>query len=193
MAEEWLSIVEYARKFSISDMTVRRRIKNGKLNAVLKDGKYFIPIQRHADQPTISGAALDPSHRYQQSSKLRVRSASAQAKVHHRPGYQDETSDAPYDTDDQQAGYNISEAIKGQESTIVNGNSLLAFCEKTLSEVKQGRGHIEKKYEAIIKSLESRNHLLQSEVNKYKQQVEDLQLLVKVFEHNGASSKLSPP
>ena len=44
MAEKWLSIVEYARAYSISDMTVRRRIKNGKLNAVLKDGKYFIPV-----------------------------------------------------------------------------------------------------------------------------------------------------
>ena len=36
MAEQWMSIVEYARTFSISDMTVRRRIKNGKLNAVLR-------------------------------------------------------------------------------------------------------------------------------------------------------------
>lgn len=38
----WLSIVEFARKNNVSDMTVRRRIKNGKLKAVLQDGKYFI-------------------------------------------------------------------------------------------------------------------------------------------------------
>ncbi|MFK7824773.1 MAG: helix-turn-helix domain-containing protein [Oligoflexales bacterium] len=44
MADQWLSIVEYARCFNISDMTVRRRIKNGKLHAVLKEGKYYIPI-----------------------------------------------------------------------------------------------------------------------------------------------------
>ena len=45
MSQRWLSIVEYARTYSISDMTVRRRIKNGKLNAQLKDGKYYIPVE----------------------------------------------------------------------------------------------------------------------------------------------------
>ena len=44
MADQWLSIVEYARCFNISDMTVRRRIKNGKLHAVLREGKYYIPL-----------------------------------------------------------------------------------------------------------------------------------------------------
>ncbi len=44
MVEQWLSIVEYARTFTTSDMTIRRRIKTGKLPAVLKNGKYFIPV-----------------------------------------------------------------------------------------------------------------------------------------------------
>jgi hypothetical protein len=44
MTEKWLSIVEYARIYNVSDMTVRRRIKTGKLHAVLQEGKYFIPI-----------------------------------------------------------------------------------------------------------------------------------------------------
>ena len=44
MGQRWLSIVEYARTYSVSDMTVRRRIKNGKLQAQLKDGKYYIPV-----------------------------------------------------------------------------------------------------------------------------------------------------
>ena len=44
MSDQWLSIAEYARQFHVSDMTVRRRIKSGKINAVLKDGKYFIPV-----------------------------------------------------------------------------------------------------------------------------------------------------
>jgi len=42
--QQWLSIVEYARTFSISDMTIRRRIKTGKLPAVLKNGKYYISV-----------------------------------------------------------------------------------------------------------------------------------------------------
>ena len=40
---EWLSIVEYARQFNVSDMTVRRRIRTGRLRAELRDGKYYIP------------------------------------------------------------------------------------------------------------------------------------------------------
>lgn len=49
MNDQWLSIVEYARCFQISDMTVRRRIKTGRLHAVLKDGKYYIPLQEEAE------------------------------------------------------------------------------------------------------------------------------------------------
>lgn len=45
MAEQWMSIVEYARTFNISDMTIRRRIRTGKLQALLRDGKYYIPIE----------------------------------------------------------------------------------------------------------------------------------------------------
>src|SRR5687767_5251137 len=44
MSEQWLSIVEYARQFNMSDMTVRRRIKTGRIQAVLRDGKYYIPM-----------------------------------------------------------------------------------------------------------------------------------------------------
>ena len=43
MTKQWMSIIEYARRHDISDMTVRRRIKTGKIKAVLKDGKYYIP------------------------------------------------------------------------------------------------------------------------------------------------------
>lgn len=45
MAEQWLSIVEYARTFGISDMTIRRRIRTGRIQAVLRDGKYYIPTE----------------------------------------------------------------------------------------------------------------------------------------------------
>lgn len=45
---QWLSIVEYARRYQVSDMTVRRRIKTGRLQAVLQDGKYYIPAEEAA-------------------------------------------------------------------------------------------------------------------------------------------------
>lgn len=47
MSDQWLSIVEYARTYGISDMTIRRRIRTGKLEAQLRDGKYFIPVGGH--------------------------------------------------------------------------------------------------------------------------------------------------
>ncbi len=59
MSEQWLSIVEYARRNDISDMTVRRRIKKGKLEAVLKDGKYFIPITHELSHRSFS---MEPAH-----------------------------------------------------------------------------------------------------------------------------------
>jgi DeoR/GlpR family transcriptional regulator of sugar metabolism len=52
--EHWLSIVDYARMFNVSDMTVRRRIKAGKLPAKLIDQKYYIAVpsaQPQAPQP----------------------------------------------------------------------------------------------------------------------------------------------
>ena len=62
MAEQWLSIVEYARTFAMSDMTVRRRIKNGKLHAVLKDGKYFIPLDEKIMSRRPAGGSANLSH-----------------------------------------------------------------------------------------------------------------------------------
>lgn len=50
MSEQWMSIVEYARKYNVSDMTVRRRIRTGKLPAQLKEGKYYIPISEIANK-----------------------------------------------------------------------------------------------------------------------------------------------
>ena len=69
MTSRWMSIVEYARYHNISDMTVRRRIKNGKLHAILKEGKYFIQCNEdgssalnneeangHSNSPTFNSA-----------------------------------------------------------------------------------------------------------------------------------------
>lgn len=51
MAEQWLSIVEYAKKHDISDMTVRRRIRAGKVEAELREGKYFIRVGTAPSRP----------------------------------------------------------------------------------------------------------------------------------------------
>lgn len=83
MAEQWLSIVEYARTYQVSDMTIRRRIKTGKLHAVLKEGKYYIPVpvdgrtqMTEAVRQELSGA-----HDTAQNSALAKRSASSEMTV----------------------------------------------------------------------------------------------------------------
>src|SRR3989338_5263511 len=43
MSDSWMYIIEYARYYKVSDMTVRRRIKTGRIQAELRDGKYYIP------------------------------------------------------------------------------------------------------------------------------------------------------
>jgi hypothetical protein len=72
MAEQWLSIVDYARTFGISDMTIRRRIRTGRLQAYLRDGKYYIPI----DSDPSTGEPI------KQSSKPRLQQASPTMKSH---------------------------------------------------------------------------------------------------------------
>lgn len=64
MVEQWLSIIEYARQNNISDMTVRRRIKNGRLNAVLRDGKYYIPLNHDGSIQTAT-PQTQPSYQNQ--------------------------------------------------------------------------------------------------------------------------------
>ena len=44
MNSQWCSITEYSRRLNISEMTVRRRIKSGKLVTKMSDGKYYIDI-----------------------------------------------------------------------------------------------------------------------------------------------------
>lgn len=62
MAEQWLSIVEYARTFGISDMTIRRRIRTGRIQAYLRDGKYFIPVDKDplTGEPVKQGVKAKP-------------------------------------------------------------------------------------------------------------------------------------
>ena len=77
MQQEWLSIVEYARAFDVSDMTIRRRIKNGKLRAVLKDGKYFIPVEG-------ASAAVSPNHgQFQQPQMMPSQTNTQMTSPHH--------------------------------------------------------------------------------------------------------------
>ena len=61
MEENWISILEYARQHQLSHVSVRRKIKTGRLQAVLKDGKYFIPPGGAASQEAPEKKGSSPS------------------------------------------------------------------------------------------------------------------------------------
>ena len=145
MQDDWVSISDYARKFNLSDITVRRRIKQGRINAELKNGKYYIrnipmqlsppPVQEATDyiQPfTPVATPVSPT--------LSVTSAPA-----------------------------IS-------------TDLTVFCDKYLAELKSKELLLVKKYEAELETYRIKIAKNENEIISLKQQIEDLQLLVKILE-----------
>lgn len=69
MAEQWLSIVEYARASGISDMTIRRRIRTGRILAELREGKYFIAVDLNETSGSV--VPLKNTSRSQQNSIIK--------------------------------------------------------------------------------------------------------------------------
>ena len=68
--KNWLSIVDYARSHNVSDMTVRRWIKSGKLNATLRDGKYYISTDQIIEEPARATAMSPGAGAYALSSNV---------------------------------------------------------------------------------------------------------------------------
>lgn len=179
MGEQWLSIVEYARNFAVSDMTVRRRIKTGKLKAVLKDGKYYIPTSSVPEKANIVGSHAPLSS--ENSSEIK-RDTPFANELHARSA----AVTLGQKNNGATRSYEVPELLKrplGQEPiSQVETKALLDYCNRSLNQLEKHELALEEKFSTHIKSLESKITHLQSEIVRYKQQVEDLQLLVKVFE-----------
>lgn len=276
MSQKWLSIVEYARAFNISDMTIRRRIKTGKLMATLKDGKYFIPVdeesllaaaeQTHggpssgpAASATISNMAGHPSNNNASSgansghhnSKSGVGNVAHQLAAtgpqpHHKPSgsnyrrpplappsranaspvapatsppasyapassstslgaprahrYSPSTT-SEHKTFSAEAHHESSSspgyipvasgpAIPGPSGADVRG--LMDVCERFISQSKQQDQYLKSSYENKILCLEKTIELKDSQIVELKQKIEDLQLLVEIFEGK-KSPQYAPP
>lgn len=169
MAEQWMSIVEYARSFSVSDMTVRRRIKNGKLHAVLKDGKYFIPVDNSkpiAPAPMISH--LESHEGKTLASPDRVGAFSPVVRNN--------------DGEDGQIPYDLKTKLSQQETSLIDTNDLLGFCESSLANLKSFEKQIEGNYKNKYALLEEKIRYKDLELSRLKQQVEDLQTLINMME-----------
>ena len=168
MSQRWLSIVEYARTYSVSDMTVRRRIKNGKLEAQLKDGKYYIPVtQDHAAAAyaDFESAPAPVSRSIEASSPVtaELNQANRMVVANHIPS-------------------RISETLVQEKKLHASADELIRFCDKAISNIDTIEGHIKASYQNKISSLEAALKLKNNEIAGLKQKLEDLEMLVKMLD-----------
>ncbi len=203
MAEQWLSIVEYARTFKVSDMTVRRRIKTGKLHAVLKEGKYFIPIPGEGHAARAPKATTQPVMKAHPSPHRTFEAASRQQhqpqmqqhqpQVHqpqvHQPQMHQHASQPVFDEaafDDFEDATQIPAAVRrsfaSHDVATVEARALLAFCDAALKKASDGERRSVERFKAKLEALEAQVSLKDLEIKSLKQAMEDLQLLVRVME-----------
>lgn len=183
MEEKYQSIIEYAREHSISDMTVRRRIKTGKLQAVLREGKYFIPLG---------------------SSSLKASQAQKNSITRDAPRVQEtETPQRAYTPSPERPYKKPSspvndESLKRLESFLSSSNrshpsseskKIIELCEKVLVKVKNSEFFLEEKlnrrlesFETELSMLRSRFEAKNSRVGHLERKVEDMKMLLDLME-----------
>ena len=145
---EWVSISEYARRFNLSEITVRRRIKQGRINAELKNGKYYIssPSSTNiAKADTLSSAATPPI------SLSTPTPAEFTAQV-----------------------------TTNNSSSI---NELAEICKNYLAELKSKEALTQKNHNAEVEIYKIQIEKLEHEITSLKQQIDDLQLLIKMLDN----------
>lgn len=198
--EQWLSIVDYARMFNLSDMTVRRRIKSGKLPAKLIDQKYYISIPLNSSAPSqafansknsdISGVYDAMPSRggqenkvvkgypgtYNYASHLASNSNSTNSKTQRRDYLDDEQSVIPH---------SLSEPLREVDKTLIDTRALLAFCEASMRKMAEVERRQVEKFKIKLELLEVNLKSRDAEIQLLKQQLEDLQLLVKILDDKG--------
>ncbi len=182
MAEQWLSIVEYARTFAVSDMTVRRRIKNGKLQAVLKEGKYYIPI----GPGSVAEAAEFAAAEEKQAPLPEPVIAKQLAAVSQPP---DQASFTNFQALRPGASFrtlpeHLSNNLQRNDNTLVDSQALLQFCEHSVTRINSIERHLQESFQLRLQNMETQVKLKDAQIGQLRQQVEDLQMLVKLMEMN---------
>ncbi len=179
MAQQWLSIVEYARAFSVSDMTVRRRIKTGKLQSVLRDGKYYIPVEVGVDGGYIKPSSTRPKPMINPPKKPEPPTENDFELIH---------SQRPHTP----TPIHVQKEVRVLEPTTAFENltqtkpdaGIVEVCQKMLTKLHNTEALMSSKYQAQMQALLSDSKRKDSEIGQLKQQIEDLQVLVKILESN---------
>jgi hypothetical protein len=189
MSDQWLSIVEYARTYNVSDMTVRRRIRNGKLHAVLREGKYFIPIDEQATTTETSPAIMKGHPSARSTIRPPETVISVEQKTTAKPGLRAtqnyrSPSSTPQVRPHQYHGIpsEIIEPISSEPVVSLATQNLLGFCETMIQRLDKSERNVRNEYDAKLKELRAINEAKNLEISHLNQQVEDLQLLVSIID-----------
>lgn len=166
MSQQWMSIVEFARANNVSDMTVRRRIKNGKLSAVLRDGKYFIATSESGVAPTRTTHQVKrPESTIQYSESFTevptVRATPRVEKTIKRP--------------------RVTQAA-GSNEMVVDAENMMRMCQSIMSKMDDYKRSLQSQFASQVKELQAENNRKDIEIRELSQKVEDLQTLVNVID-----------
>ncbi len=223
MEERWLSIVEYARTFQVSDMTVRRRIKTGKIPHTLRNGKYFIPVvldrnghpvavdskgsnqpqnQKQTQRQSSSQRSDFESGYYKNNSEplqQEYRPKNQRDVVQNRPtqgshlnashfesthgfGLAPERTEAPAPIANSYVAKPRTNLSSGSAENSPELQRMLNVCDRVLSELQQSNQIVKRNSEAEISLLQQELSIKEAHISKLNQQLEDLQVLVKILE-----------
>lgn len=173
MSEQWLSIIEYARKYGISDMTIRRRIKTGRIKAVLRDGKYFIPASAanvfeekssfQEKEPFFSEAFPEKKDTFVRPEQYEIKKSLPTQFFDHQPKNQSSFSDKSLEKTLQNLEHQIRLAIESNEEKISLESKLyeekIAHLKACMNQKEQTITYLQQKiedYETLVNLLESK-------------------------------------
>jgi polyhydroxyalkanoate synthesis regulator phasin len=186
-------------------MTIRRRIKTGRIRAELRDGKYFIPIEVEGYEQERRAPNVQPMR----SSHGQIVKSHPNPDRTRRLDYGERPEPYPHRSHEHSSGHTAGASVHTSfsnhrtppvrvssqhipESMVrplveaglasVEAKALIEFCDRALEQAKDTVQSVEARYtsemEALTTRLKSRDH----EIKSLNQQIEDLQLLVQILE-----------
>lgn len=163
MSGSWMSIIEYAREYNVSDMTVRRRIKTGRLNAELREGKYYIPV---GESPGEKPQEASMPHNYSTKEVQKERREHSPRLIH---------------------------SVTEHEQLEIKIDQLAENIEGALEKLSQHEELMKQNFESERKRLEEKINFLEKDfqnkekdISLLKREIEDLETLVKILEQKSS-------
>ncbi len=201
---QWLSIVEYARAFGVSDMTVRRKIKTGKLQHEMRGNKYFIRV---TDAFAFASSENTTTQKKPVSTDVETIQSPISNEQNEIPGsHLQQKVVASKESRFSEAGFiarNIASptaaltqtpvaahlavpvsahAVHQSSEVSVEAENLLKLCNTIIADGKKKETLMQSKFAAENRALVTKIRNRDIEIAALKRQLEDMQLLIKMLE-----------